>query len=241
MGFPNSIAGSVEPIREIEETSRLAVLVSGGLDSAILLGEVLQHYEDVVPLYVRSGFFWEPAELNHLRDFLDAIGSPVLRPLQVMEVPVRDLIPDHWAVTGRDVPDAESPDEAVYLPARNVWLLAKSLVWCHLEGVPTLALATLNANPFPDATPSFFETYQTAVNLAIGGSVRIVRPFGDLGKLDVMRMGTGLPLERTFSCIRPVDGQHCGDCNKCAERRRAFFDAGLVDMTFYHAAGPYVA
>ena len=34
-----------------------------------------------------------------------------------------------------------------------------------------------------------------------------------------MALGRGLPLELTFSCIAPVAGQHCGRCNKCAERR----------------------
>jgi 7-cyano-7-deazaguanine synthase len=37
----------------------------------------------------------------------------------------------------------------------------------------------------------------------------------------------------TFSCMRPVDGKHCGTCNKCAERRRAFASAGLSDPTEY--------
>ena len=45
----------------------LAVLVSGGLDSAILLGEALRHEPPAVqPLYVRHGLYWETAELQHL-------------------------------------------------------------------------------------------------------------------------------------------------------------------------------
>jgi 7-cyano-7-deazaguanine synthase len=48
-----------------------------------------------------------------------------------------------------------------------------------------------------------------------------------------MRLGRDLPLELTFSCIRPVRDQHCGDCNKCAERQLAFRNAGLADRTPY--------
>jgi 7-cyano-7-deazaguanine synthase len=40
-------------------------------------------------------------------------------------------------------------------------------------------------------------------------------------------------LELTFSCIDPQEGEHCGRCNKCAERRRAFATSGLVDRTTY--------
>jgi 7-cyano-7-deazaguanine synthase len=213
----------------------LAVLVSGGLDSAILLGEALRDTAAVHPLYVRHGLAWEQAELGHLRRFLEAVSCPALRPLQVLEMPVADLYGSHWSLTGRDVPSADSPDEAVFLPGRNVLLLGKAMIWCHLHGVPAVALAPLRSNPFPDATPEFFDRYEEIVNEGIGGAVQILRPYRGLHKIEVMRRGRGLPLERTFSCIRPAGGRHCGRCNKCAERRRAFGDAGMADPTDYES------
>src|SRR6516162_10523611 len=99
--------------------SALAVLVSGGLDSAILVGESLRTHAAVYPLYVRCGLSWEPVELRHLRSYLDAIRGPALRPLTVLEMPVADLYGEHWSLTARGVPGADSPDEAVFLPGRN--------------------------------------------------------------------------------------------------------------------------
>jgi 7-cyano-7-deazaguanine synthase len=213
--------------------SALAVLVSGGLDSAILVGESLRTHAAVYPLYVRCGLSWEPVELRHLRSYLDAIRGPALRPLTVLEMPVADLYGEHWSLTARGVPGADSPDEAVFLPGRNVLLLAKALLWCHLRGVAAVALAPLESNPFPDATPAFFAAYQDVVNQAVGGSVRVLCPYLGLHKTEVMRRGRDLPLGLTFSCIRPAGGRHCGACNKCAERRRAFADAGMTDPTDY--------
>src|SRR5262249_17253144 len=117
------------------ESSRaaLAVLVSGGLDSAILLCEMLRGGKTVHPLYVRQGLFWETEELRQLRRFLEASRRPALQPLHVLEMPVADLYGDHWSITGRCVPDADSPDAAVYLPGRNVLLLAKAMIWCQLH------------------------------------------------------------------------------------------------------------
>jgi 7-cyano-7-deazaguanine synthase len=218
----------------------LAVLVSGGLDSAILLGEALRDAAAVHPLYVRHGLGWEEAELVHLRRFLEAVACPALRPLCLLQMPVADLYGAHWSLTGRDVPDADSPDEAVFLPGRNVLLLAKAMLWCHLHRVPAVALAPLESNPFPDATPQFFDAYQQIVNRGIGGAVQVLRPYAGLSKVEVMRRGRGLPFERTFSCIRPAGGRQCGRCNKCAERRRAFADAGLADATEYAAEGTQV-
>jgi 7-cyano-7-deazaguanine synthase len=216
-----------------DSTAPLAVLASGGLDSAILLAEALRRIPAVHPLYVRFGLAWEPAELEHLGRFLEAIRAPALRPLTVLDMPVRDLYGEHWSLTGRGVPGADTPDEAVFLPGRNVLLLAKTLLWCHLRGVPALALALLESNPFPDATSAFFANYEAVVNQAFGGRVRVLRPYQGLHKAEVLLRGRWLPLVETFSCINPSGGRHCGVCNKCAERRRAFAEAGLPDPTPY--------
>lgn len=213
----------------------LAVLVSGGLDSAILLAEAATVYPAVHPIFVRVGSLWENAELKHLKRFLYAIRSPRLKPLVELEQPVADLYGSHWSLTGVNTPDAASPDEDVFLPGRNVLLLAKPLIWCHLNRVPELATAPLAGNPFPDATPAFYDGFARSVGQAMTGRVRVSRPYADLGlrKEDVLRRGKSFPLEQTFSCIRPVDGFHCGACNKCAERMNGFANAGMRDPTEY--------
>jgi 7-cyano-7-deazaguanine synthase len=217
-------------------TTPLAVLASGGLDSAVLLAEAARVYPAVFPLYVRVGAVWEGVELAHLRRFLAAVAAPALRPLAVLAQPVDDVYPDHWSLTGSGVPGADTPDDAVFLPGRNVLLLAKPLLWCHLRGVPELATAPLAGNPFPDATPAFYDAFAAVVGRAVGGpAVRVLRPYADLGlhKTDVLRRGAGLPLGHTFSCLRPVAGRHCGRCNKCGERRAGFAAAGVADPTDY--------
>jgi 7-cyano-7-deazaguanine synthase len=65
------------------------------------------------------------------------------------------------------------------------------------------------------------------------GKLGLIRPFDQLHKTDVLVRGKLLPLQLTFSCINPIDGRHCGICNKCAERRKGFRDAGLPDLTSY--------
>jgi 7-cyano-7-deazaguanine synthase len=213
----------------------LAILVSGGLDSAILLSESIASGSEVYPLYIRQGLVWETVELSYLQRYLQALPGPRLHPLTILEMPVADLYVDHWSITGRAVPDAASADAAVFLPGRNVLLLAKAILWCALRRVPAIALAPLETNPFPDATAGFFKAYEKVVNEAVGGTVQVLRPYANLDKEEVMRRGRALPLHLTFSCIRPVDGRHCGRCNKCAERRRAFAAAGLADPTEYEA------
>jgi 7-cyano-7-deazaguanine synthase len=216
----------------------VGLLLSGGLDSAILLGHLLAAGHRVQPFYIRSHLHWEAAEETAARRFLAALRCPHLAELVTLEMPVADLYRNHWSVTGRQVPDANSPDEAVYLPGRNALLVIKAALWCQLHGIRELALAPLSSNPFADATDDFFESFEATLNLAGDGTVRISRPFGHLHKRDVMLLGRDMPLELTLSCIAPVQGEHCGQCNKCAERRTAFQSAGMRDPTQYAMTFP---
>lgn len=210
-----------------------AVLVSGGIDSAVLTAELCDGHAAVFPLFICGGLLWEQVELEHLQRFLGAVARPELQPLQLLDQPVRDVYGDHWSTTGLDVPHAQSPDGAVFLPGRNLFLVTKAAVWCVLHHVEILALGSLHSNPFPDSTPDFDRRLQELVKAALGSPFCIVRPFANLSKSEVVRRGAKLPLEWTFSCIRPVGGMHCGTCNKCAERRNGFAQAGVSDPTPY--------
>ena len=137
----------------------VAVLISGGIDSAVLCVDLVARGRRVFPLYVRFGLRWEQAELASVRRFLHAVERPGLMPLQILDEPVADIYGPHWSTDGSRVPDARSDDEAVYLPGRNVLLIAKAAVWCMLRDVDELALGCLQSNPFPDSTPAFLSRF----------------------------------------------------------------------------------
>lgn len=222
-------------IPETEEwrSKPVGVLASGGLDSAILVGDLARSSPRVQPLYVRFGLVWEKTEETWLRRYLAALNLSNVAPLKVFECPIRDVYGDHWSTSGEATPDAKSEDAAVFLPGRNLLLFSQSAIWCHLQGIETIAVGVLAGNPFPDATDDYFAAIETTVNLALTGNLRLVRPYSKLNKVDVLRRGVGLPLKETMSCIHPVNGKHCGVCNKCAERRKGFVLAEMVDPTEY--------
>jgi 7-cyano-7-deazaguanine synthase len=211
----------------------IGVLASGGLDSSILVGHLLSSGRRVQPFYVRTGLVWQQAELPALERFLAAIATERLARVAVLELPLADLYGAHWSLTGRETPAADSPDEAVFLPGRNALLLVKPAVWCQLHGIGELAMAPLGTSPFDDARRAFFADFEAAINRGSQRRLRLLRPFGEMTKRQVMELGRDLPLGLTFSCIAPVGGRHCGACNKCAERRAAFVSGGIVDRTSY--------
>jgi 7-cyano-7-deazaguanine synthase len=211
----------------------VCALVSGGLDSCVMLAELARRYRKVYPVFIRYDLVWETAELRHLKRFLRNAKIPRVQILTILDLPVRDLYGKHWSTTGRKVPHARTPDEAVYLPGRNLLLLSKTAVFCAFKKIDTISVGSLDHNPFPDATPRFFHEFAAVAGEALNFRVKIIAPFRKLPKEKVLRRGKSLPLHLSFSCIAPRHGLHCGRCNKCAERQQAFLVARVIDHTKY--------
>jgi 7-cyano-7-deazaguanine synthase len=221
-----------------------AVLLSGGLDSAVLLAEESAARE-VQPVYVSVGFAWEPAERAMVDRLLaSSLFGARLPPLVSLAVDMRDVYAaSHWAVQGRP-PAYHTPDEDVYLPGRNIILLGKTAVYCATAGLNRIVLGSLGHNPFPDATPEFRSAMADALSRGLAHPLHVDAPYAAASKAEVVRRGAalGVPYDLTLSCMSPkrlprgadlVVGHHCGTCSKCRERHYAFVEAGIHDPTFY--------
>ncbi len=215
-----------------------AVLFSSGLDSAVLLVDAAARYGGAQPIYVSAGLGWEASERRVAERFLAALpaGSNI-RPLVSLTVDMRDVYPPtHWAVRG-EAPGFDTPDTDVYIEGRNVVLLSKASVFVARERLQRILIGPLAGNPFPDASPAFFEAMSRALSLGLGAPITIEAPLLGMQKEDVIVRGRELavPFELTLSCMQPVDDRHCGQCSKCRERRDAFRAAGLEDPAPYAA------
>jgi 7-cyano-7-deazaguanine synthase len=210
-------------------------MVSGGLDSAVLLADAARN-APVQPMYVAVGFAWEAEELGMAGRLLASPRmSRNIRPVAVLRFDMRDVYPTtHWAVRG-EPPAFDTPDEDVYIEGRNVVLLAKAAVFCARAKLPRILMGPLAGNPFPDASQTFFEAMGRALSIGLAAPVEIAAPFARLHKQEVIELGRTLdvPLELTLSCMQPRDGMHCGRCSKCRERRDGFRLAGVEDPTVY--------
>jgi 7-cyano-7-deazaguanine synthase len=179
---------------------KVVVLASGGLDSAVLLADIARSAE-AYPIYIRAGLAWEDAERRAIERFIIALDNPNVRDPVELLVPMQPFYGDHWGMTGIDVPKPGDADDAVFIPGRNIILVGLASVWCSVHGVGKIAIGSLGGNPFPDATPEFFESFGKALSQGLGRDVTVVAPYRGRKKIDLIRENQHLPLELTLTCM----------------------------------------
>jgi len=87
---------------------------------------------------------------------------------------------------------------------------------------------------FEDTSGGFFAQMERALRAGSARlrevDFRISRPLREMSKAEVVALavGLGVPLELTWCCHR-AGSTHCGRCEGCAQRERAFSEAGVED------------
>jgi hypothetical protein len=108
----------------------------------------------------------------------------------------------------------------------------------HPATALTLHPSTVNTkNPSHDKLPvPAYQAFEKAARLGTCQEISIQAPFSDMRKSDLIKIGfeLGVPFESTWSCY--LDGaKHCGKCESCINRKKAFQEAGVPDPTKYEA------
>jgi 7-cyano-7-deazaguanine synthase len=125
-----------------------------------------------------------------------------------------------------------------YVPYRNGLFLssAASIALCYGCGEIYYGAHTDDAagNAYPDTSIAFHKAISEAIYLGSGNAVKIVAPFIEQSKAQVVAAGQSIkvPFALTWSCY---EGQEkaCGVCGTCRDRRKAFELNGLVDPVEY--------
>lgn len=213
------------------------VLCSGGLDSATLLYDLRRAGQELRGLSVDYG-------QRHSREL--AAAAEICRQTgvehrQVDLTALNPLLAGSALTDAVPVPNGHYTDESMKItvvPNRNMLLLSVAIAWAVSLRFDAVAYAAHGGDHaiYPDCRPEFVEAMDRAAGLCDWHPVRILRPFVDRTKADLVRLGTalGVPYALTWSCYRGGD-VHCGRCGTCVERREAFALAGVADPTIYAA------
>ena len=221
------------------------VLVSGGMDSAVVLAIARELGFAPHALSVRYGQR-HTSELDAAARVAETLGAAAHKTVHVdlrsiggsaltdehIDVPVDS----DGHVIGADIP-------VTYVPARNTIMLSVALGWAEVLGATDLfcGVNAVDYSGYPDCRPEFIDGFQALANLATkagveGAGFRVHAPLLRMSKADIVREGLrlGVDFSQTVSCYQAdADGRACGHCDACRLRAEGFAVAGVADPTRY--------
>lgn len=186
---------------------RVAVLLSGGLDSTVLASHALDLGLDVVALGVDYGQA-HVRELAHATQVAEVLGVP----FRVVDLSGLGRHLDSTLTTGHG---------SKVVPGRNAVLVDVAVAYALAHDLDTVALAVnaCDARDFPDCHPTFLDLLDRVLRYQ---GLNLWTPFTDKTKGMVARLGLdlGSPVHLSWSCYRSGP-RPCGACEACRDRARA--------------------
>lgn len=224
------------------DKKKAVVLVSGGMDSAVVMAMAREQGFAPYALSVDYG-------QRHTSE-LEAATRVAAQQGAIAHKTVRiDLrsIGGSALTDDIDVPlDEVAGDDAIpvtYVPARNTIMLSVALGWAEVLGSSDLfcGVNAVDYSGYPDCRPEFINAFERLANLATkagveGAGIRVHAPLQHLSKADIAREGArlGVDFSGTVSCyLADGEGRACGHCDACRLRADGFAAAGIADPTRY--------
>lgn len=199
---------------------KYVVLLSGGIDSSVLLADLVNRGHDCVALTLNYG-------QTHVREVQSAmaIAKHFDTPIHVHVLPRVFDGSSSALLSGSEIPETHADSiDSTYVPGRNIVMLATAAATADAIGSPAVFMgATVeDAAGYPDCRPRFLAAMSDATFFGTKSGVMVYAPFASMPKSDVVALGRelGVPLDQTWSCYRRGTTQ-CGRCGACELRQKA--------------------
>ena len=225
---------------DLSNPDRAVVLVSGGLDSAILLRFVHQRL-GMREIYALSFLYGQKHQRELACAEYQTKQCPAVRDWQVVDIGVLGtLTAGASALTDgtiavpelQDIPEGERTQPITYVPNRNMIMLSLAAAYAESHGCRTVYYGAQAQDEYGywDCTSTFVTRLNAVLGLNRRQSITIAAPFTGKRKAEEIKLGLelGVDFAHTWSCYRGGE-RPCGVCPSCSERQKAFAEAGLAD------------
>jgi len=217
---------------------KVAVLLSGGLDSTTALFWAHQKHEPVCALSFDYASNHARRELACARYQAEQLGIPchVIDITSISKHLESALLSGAEAIPTEDY--CEKNMKQTVVPFRNGIFLSIAAGIAESQGAEGIVIAAHAGDHaiYPDCRSEFLAAMGQAIRLGTYAKINIIAPFSDCSKGDIAALGHALHVDytHTYSCYKGGE-KHCGVCATCRERKQAFIDAGIDDPTLYEA------
>ena len=217
-------------------------VLSGGLDCTVSTSVFTKNWEihAITFNYGQKAF---KRELKAAKEICDEMGwthevieLPWLSKISTSSLNTAEEIPE---VTFNDLDDIEKSSEtasSVWVPARNMVFTSIAISYAESIGAEKIIVGwdAEEAATFPDNSKEFLNAFNELIDVGSPENIKIEAPAIDLSKEEIVKLGVevGAPMELSYSCYKGGD-KHCGVCESCMRRKRAFRQLGIDDLTEY--------
>ncbi len=216
------------------ETKKCVVVLSGGPDSATVAYWAKAQGYQIYPITFKYGQI-AVKETEAAQKVAEKLGTAA----KIIDLSaLRDIFSGATSLVNRDIPLTAEFSAPIIVPFRNAIFLSAAVAYAVTIGAKEIFYGAQGSDdPFyPDCRREFYEAFGKAARLGTCEEITIAAPFSGGKKSDLIREGKKLcvPFELTWSCY--LDGKiHCGKCESCVNRKKAFKDAGIADSTSYES------
>lgn len=217
------------------------VLVSGGIDSSVLLHLVRKETARVAALSIHYGQRHQK-ELKCARFQANTAGISSFYTLDLGCLGSFLKETSSLICGGADVPtldalsDSEREQPPTYVPNRNMILLSVAAAYAESIGASRVYYGAQAQDEYGywDCTVPFLENINATLALNRQNKIVVEAPLIHNSKADNVRLGIelGVDFAHTWSCYRGGDVA-CGVCPTCVERLKAFEALGHTDPIPY--------
>ncbi|WXG41528.1 MAG: 7-cyano-7-deazaguanine synthase QueC [Candidatus Freyarchaeum deiterrae] len=216
----------------MSDANKCVVVLSGGPDSSTLAYWAKKEGYNEYALTVKYGQI-ATKETKHAIMIADKLGIPIkeidLSSLNEIFVGVTSLCDESIDMTS-------SFSEPIIVPFRNAIFLSVAVAYAVSIGATKVFYGAQGSDaPFyPDCRKEFYKSFEKTAQLGTETAINIDAPFSNIPKSEVLKLGAklGVPFQLTWSCY--FNGpKHCGKCESCVNRRKAFKEARIPDPTEY--------
>jgi 7-cyano-7-deazaguanine synthase len=211
---------------------KCVVVLSGGPDSATVAYWAKAQGYQIYPITFNYGQI-AVKETEAAQKIAETLGTTT----KIIDLSaLKDIFSGATSLVNREIPLTSEFSAPIIVPFRNAIFLSTAVAYAVTVGANHIFYGAQGSDePFyPDCRREFYETFEKAARLGTCEEIAIKAPFSGAKKSELIREGAklGVPFELTWSCY--LDREvHCGRCESCVNRKKAFADAGVVDPTRY--------
>lgn len=216
----------------MKKKNKCVIVLSGGPDSATVAYWAKKQGYDVHAISFKYGQIATKEVLcaKKIAEKLDA-------PIKVVNLSsLKNVFGDVTSLCNTDIPMTSSFSQPIIVPFRNAIFLSVAVSYASSICASKIFYGAQGSDePFyPDCRREFYKAFEKAACLGTGIEISIEAPFSNRPKSETLKIGValGVPFKLTWSCYR-AGAKHCGICESCVNRKRAFAEAGIPDPTEY--------